>query len=147
MRESGHSGAVRAAVGALNAGDAAGYLSAFTNTSLRWVPGVVQPIPLEDIAENIEQLLLAFSDFRLGEDLLFGEGRHVCARWRMVGTHTGAYLGVEPTGRKISVEQCEVYEFDADDGGLVATTWSYGDPLVLFQQLGAAPGVGETSER
>jgi hypothetical protein len=45
MRETGHGEAVRAAVGALNAGDAAGYLRAFTPTSLLFhqlgvVPGV-----------------------------------------------------------------------------------------------------------
>ena len=60
----------------------------------------------------------------------------------LLGTHTGEYLGVAATGRAISVEQCEVYEFDADVGGRVTNTWSYGDPSALFSQLGVVPGAG-----
>ena len=144
MADDGHVAAVRAAVAALNSGDPEGYLHAFTPTSLRWVPGIEEPFPLAAIVENIEQLSSAFSGFFLGEELLFGSGRHVCARWLMVGTHTGEYLGIAPTGNAISVEQCEVYEFDADadadDGGRVTNTWSYGDPLAMFRQLGVVPG-------
>ena len=140
MAEGVHVGAVRAAVAALNSGDPEGYLQAFTPTSLRWVPGIEEPFPLAAIAENIGQLSSAFTGFFLGEKLLFGSGRHVCARWLMTGTHTGEYLGIAPTGRSISVEQCEVYEFDADDGGQVVNTWSYGDPLAMFRQLGVVPG-------
>lgn len=140
MADDGHVEAVRAAVAALNSGDPEGYLLAFTPTSLRWVPGIEEPFPLVDIAENIGQLSSAFTGFFLGEELLFGAGRHVCARWVMSGTHTGEYLGIAPTGRAISVPQCEVYEFDADDGGRVTNTWSYGDPLAMFRQLGVVPG-------
>lgn len=134
--------AVRAAVAALNSGDTDGYLLAFTPASLRWVPGIEQPFPLVAIAENIGQLSAALTGFHLGEELLFGSGRHVCARWKMVGTHTGEYFGIAATGRAISVEQCEGYEFDADEGGRVTNTWSYGDPLALFHQLGVVPGAG-----
>lgn len=140
MADDSHVEAVRAAVAALNAGDPEGYLQAFTPTSLRWVPGIEEPFPLVDIAENIGQLCAAFTGFFLGEELLFGSGRHVCARWLMTGTHSGEYLGIAPTGRVISVAQCEVYAFDADDAGRVTNTWSYGDPLALFRQLGVVPG-------
>ncbi|GMU78305.1 MAG: hypothetical protein AMXMBFR46_11000 [Acidimicrobiia bacterium] len=143
MGEHGHVEAVRTAVGALNAGDVAGYLGAFTPASVRWVPGIPEPFPLSAIAENIAALHGAFTGFHLHEDLLFGAGRHVCARWRMVGTHTGEYLGIAATGRAISVENCEIYEFDHDEGGLVATTWSYGDPAALFHQIGGVPGGGD----
>lgn len=141
MGAQGHVGVVRAAVGALNAGDVQGYLRAFSPSSLRWVPGVAEPFPLAAIAEDIAALRDAFTGFHLHEDLLFGDGRHVCARWRMVGTHTGGYFGIAATGREISVETCEIYEF-ADDG-LVETTWTYGDPMALFRQISAVPEGGE----
>jgi predicted ester cyclase len=142
MTDNGHVEAVRAAVAALNARDSDTYLQAFTPECLRWVPGMPEPFPLGDIAANIAELYRAFDGFRLHEDALFGEGRHVCARWRMTGTHAGEYLGIAPTGVDVSVENCEVYEFDADDGGRVRASWSYGDPLALFQQLGVVPGSG-----
>jgi len=144
LGEHGHVDAVRAAVAAMNEGDVDRYLQAFTPGSLRWVPGIEEPFPLSAIAENITALHDAFTGFHLHEDLLFGQGRHVCARWRMVGTHTGEYFAIAATGREISVEDCEIYEFDHDEGGLVATTWSYGDPAALFHQIGAVTGDGET---
>jgi len=142
MGAQGHVEAVRTAVGAMNAGDVDRYLQAFTPTSPRWVPGIEEPFPLSAIAENITALHGAFTGFHLHEDLLFGAGRHVCARWRMVGTHTDEYFGIAPSGRAISVENCEIYEFDHDEGGLVATTWSYGDPAALFRQIEALTADG-----
>jgi len=145
MTGNGHVEAIRAAVRALNGGDVDGHLRAFTPTSLRWVPGIEEPFPTSVVAQNINALRDAFTGFHLHEDLLFGDGRHVCARWRMVGTHTGEYFGIAASGRAISVEHCEIYEFDRDEGGLVATTWSYGDPAALFHQIGAHTGGGDAS--
>jgi len=78
----------------------------------------------------------------LGEDLLFGSDRFVCARWRLVGVHTGSYFGIAATGTEISVQNCEVYEYD---GTQVVAVWTYGDPLELLRQLGAVPEQGATS--
>jgi predicted ester cyclase len=136
MTDSGAVLAVRAAVAALNAGDVKGYLDGFSPSCLRWVSGMDVPRTLDDMRSDIVELYGAFEPLHLGEDLLFGSGRFVCARWRLVGVHTGAYFGLAATGREISLQNCEVYEHD---GNHVVAVWTYGDPLDLFRQLGVVP--------
>src|SRR5689334_19237265 len=87
---------VRNVVRALNAGDVDGYLSGFTDDCPRWIPGTAEPVPLSVIAENSRQLLDAFEGFQLHEVGIFGVDSFVCAHWRLTGTHTGEYLGIEP---------------------------------------------------
>jgi predicted ester cyclase len=134
--------AVRAAVAALNEGDVEGYLAAFSPSCLRRVSGTDVPRTLDDMRSDIAQLYGAFEPLYLHEDLLFGADRFVCARWRLVGVHTSAYFGIPASGNEISVQNCEVYEYD---GSQVVAVWTYGDPLDLVGQLGVIPQLGQTS--
>jgi len=134
--------AVRTAVAALNDGDIDGYLAGFSPACLRWVSGLDVPRTLDDMRSDIVELYGAFEPLHLGEDLLFGSDRFVCARWRLVGVHTGSYFGIAATGTEIAVQNCEVYEYD---GTQVVAVWTYGDPLELLRQLGAVPEPGATS--
>ena len=123
---------IRSAVEALNRGDMSGYLRHFGTPSVRWVDGIDEPFSLDFVGESLSQLLSAFEGLHLAEELLFGNDRYVCAHWRMTGRHVGEYFSLPPTGRDIDVRLCEVYEFD---GGRVSTTWTHGDPGVLFRQI------------
>ncbi len=125
---------VRAAVDALNRGDVATYESAFAGDCKRWMLGVESPMTAAQVAETLRDLHRAFRDFRLEEELLFGCGDRVVARWRATGIHERAFADIAPTGRSISIETCEIYELA---GGRVKATWSYGDPMDLARQLGA----------
>jgi predicted ester cyclase len=132
--------AVRSAVAALNAGDVAGYLCFFDPSCERWVAGYAQPLTLGDVGDGLRGLCAAFAGLRLDEDLLFGDARFVCARWRMRGVHVGEYLGFAPSGRPIDIETCEVYEIS---GGVVVTSWVYGDLLEqLIRQIDTASQSG-----
>ena len=124
--------AVRSAVIALNDGRIDDYLEHFDPSSKRWVGGTATPLSLTDIDDNLHQLQAAFAGLHLDEELLFGDERFACARWRLRGRHMGDYLGFAPTGRSIDFETCEVYEID---GGLVVATWVYGDLDQLVRQL------------
>jgi hypothetical protein len=132
--------AVRSAVAALNDGDIDGYLRHFEPACRRWIAGFAQPLSLADVGDGLRQLSAAFDGLHLDEDVLFGDERFACARWRMRGRHIREYLECRPTGQSIDVETCEVYEIG---GGLVVTTWVYGDVLgQLVGQLAAAEGDG-----
>jgi predicted ester cyclase len=124
--------AVRAAVAALNDGDIEGYLGSFDPSCLRWVAGLDQPLSLADVSNGLKQLVTAFENLYLHEDLLFGDQRFACARWRMGGRHVKEYLGVAARGKSIDVETCEVYE---TRGHRLVTTWTYGDLGQLFRQI------------
>lgn len=136
MAAHAHVTAIRAAVAQLNAGDVDGYLAAFTADCRRWLPGLADPVDRSDLRLSLDPVMRAISGFRLEEMVLFGQGRHVCARWRLVGTHAGDQLGIPATGRAVAVETAEIYEFERDDGGLVRETWVFGDPMALFHQIG-----------
>jgi predicted ester cyclase len=123
---------VRRAVAAFNAGDVEGYLDAFALDCLRWVGGLGVALTVPDIRDNITQLFAAFDDLHLDEDLLFGAGGHVCARWTLRGVHTGEYGGIAGTGREIAVDTCEVYSFT---GAKVTECHVYGEAMSLFNQL------------
>jgi hypothetical protein len=128
--------AVRLAVAALNGGDVDRYLGYFEPSCKRWVAGFEQPLTLADVADGLRQLHAAFEDLHLDEDLLFGDERFACARWRMRGLHVHDYLGMAPAGQSIDVETCEVYEIGGD---LVVTSWVYGDLLgQLVRQIDTA---------
>jgi hypothetical protein len=130
-------GAVRSAVAALNDGDIDGYLRYFDPSCPRWAAGLAQPLSLTDIGDNLRLLHAAFEGLHLDEDLLFGDERFACARWRLRGRHVRDYLGFAPKGQSIDVETCEVYEVS---GGLVITAWVYGDLGQLFRQIAAEAG-------
>jgi hypothetical protein len=125
-------GLVRRAVADLNNGDIEGYLSAFAPESLRWVSGLNLALTVPDVRDNIGQLLAAFDGLHLDEDLLFGGGGHVCARWTLRGVHTAAYGGITATLREIAVQTCEVYTFTGDK---VSESHVYGETMNLFHQL------------
>jgi hypothetical protein len=136
MSESNAVDAVRSAVAGLNDGDIDRYLRHFDPACRRWIAGITQPLALVDVGDSLRQLSAAFDGLHLDEDALFGDERFACARWRMRGRHTREYLGYPPRGQSIDVETCEVYEID---GGLVVTTWVYGDVLgQLVGQIGVA---------
>ena len=55
-------------------------------------------------------------------------------RWIMRGTHTGVFMGLEPTGHAVEVHGSTFSEFDAE--GLVARDTHYIDLGALLRQLG-----------
>jgi predicted ester cyclase len=54
----------------------------------------------------------------------------------MHGTHEGPFMGVEPTGREVTLP---AIEFDRFEDGLLVETWTQSDQLGLLEQLGAWP--------
>jgi predicted ester cyclase len=59
-------------------------------------------------------------DLHMSVDDLIGENDRVAARVTLTGTHTGEpFLGIEPTGRAVHVEQFHVVAFGDDGLGLV----------------------------
>jgi predicted ester cyclase len=130
---------LRRAVAALNEGDVSGYIAYFRSDCPRWSPGMDEPAPLSLIRESSEMLLVALEGFHLEELQLFGTGAFVCAHWRLQGRHTREYFGFPPTHNDVSFENIEIYQFESNDGGLICSTWSFGDTAAFMNQLGVSP--------
>ncbi len=69
------------------------------------------------------------------EDIV-AEGDKMAIRWRMKGVHSGAFAGVQPTGKAVEQYANVMYHFD---DGKVSAAWPQVDSLGLLQQLGAIP--------
>ena len=75
-------------------------------------------------------------DGRWTVEQIISAGDHVVARWTGTGTHRGELMGIDATGRPISVEAISIFRI-AD--GKIAEEWTVWDALGLLQQVGAVP--------
>jgi steroid delta-isomerase-like uncharacterized protein len=93
-------------------------------------------------AKIAEDFRRAFPDLRFRVDLLLADGALVAARWTAIGTHTGPWGSVAPTGRPATFSGVNIFRFDA---GKVVEIWNHRDDLGLMTQLGV-PIVAGSSE-
>jgi predicted ester cyclase len=88
----------------------------------------------------------AFSDMSTQEYEHLEDGDTLAIRGRGEGTHTGRFLGLEPTGRRASWEFADMYRLGADgriNWHFFVTDWN----IVRLQLLGEAPDLPTTPER
>jgi predicted ester cyclase len=64
---------------------------------------------------------------------MVAEGDVVVARWKCRGTHSGRWMGKEPTGKAMEVD--EVFFFRFKDG-LIDDMWGLEDTWTRQRQLG-----------
>jgi steroid delta-isomerase-like uncharacterized protein len=82
----------------------------------------------------------AFPDHHRKIRHLFADGNDVVLLWRIAGTHTGVWQGLEPTGARIEIDGCTVWGIR---GLRVVSSETYYDRGALLAQLGvtASPAV------
>lgn len=89
----------------------------------------------------IEMYRSAFPDSHVVYDELIAFGDVVVGRWTATATHTGSLPGLEPTGKRISLDGIQVFRLR---DGKIVEGWEQLDMLGMWQQLGVAtlPGHG-----
>jgi predicted ester cyclase len=75
----------------------------------------------------------AFPDLQVTGETMVADGDQLAVAYRMDGTHQGEFLGLAPTGRKVSFRGLQIARF-AD--GKAVERWGSSDQLGMFQQLG-----------
>ena len=88
----------------------------------------------------------AFPDLSAQEYDHIEDGETLAIRGRAEGTHTGRFLGLEPTGRRAAWEFADLYRVGADgriNWHFYVTDWN----IVRLQLLGEAPDLPVTPER
>ena len=78
----------------------------------------------------------AFPDLEYTIEDRVAERDKVVVRWTATGTHHGAFLGLEPTGRSMHITGTDIFRVRE---GRVAEAWVVSDFFGLFVQLGAFP--------
>jgi len=81
-----------------------------------------------------------FPDFQVSIEKLVGEGNKVAAYYTRTGTHEGSFLGIAPTGKKISWTEMSLFHFNED--GKVEASWVETDLMAMMQQMGVIPSQG-----
>ncbi|MFQ6393495.1 ester cyclase [Nocardia sp. KC 131] len=94
------------------------------------------PLDREGHREMIAEFQRAFPDGRTTSEDLLAEGDKVAQRWSYHGTHRGAFQGIMPTGREVTLTGISIWRFDGDK---IVESWHEINTLGLMQQLGVTP--------
>ena len=88
--------------------------------------------------EGLKQLfnmgLKAFPDWHETIEDIIAEGDKVWVRLAYTGTHKGEFLGLAPTGKKITAKDVDIYRIV---DGKLAEYWSVTDNVNILKQIGA----------
>jgi len=85
----------------------------------------------------------AFPDFKATINDLIAEGDKVVIHMTWNGTQQGEFMGIPPTGKRISVGIFDILRIAE---GQIVEHWGLMDRMAMMQQLGVipAPGQGES---
>jgi predicted ester cyclase len=135
MGTEGDKEAIRTALEALNQGDWATYGQLYDPALIAYGYGP-EPLDFAGLMGFYETVGAGFSDISVTADQLLAEGDSVAARYTFRCTHTGEFMGVAATGRRVEVPGQTILRFR---DGKVVERWQSLDAMSLMMQLGAIP--------
>jgi steroid delta-isomerase-like uncharacterized protein len=89
-----------------------------------------------DLKARAQLILDAFQPLEFTIEDVVAEGDRVVVRWSQVGTNSGSFMGMPPTGRAYTINGIDIHVLR---DGRMAEHWHVVDQLGLLQQLGAIP--------
>ena len=101
-------------------------------------PGL--PSGIEGVKQTLTMYLIAFPDLHFTVEDLIAEGDKVVARLTTRGTQQGVFMGIPPTGKRVTVTAIDINRIVGDKS---VEHWLEMDTLGLLQQLGAVPMLGQ----
>jgi steroid delta-isomerase-like uncharacterized protein len=90
----------------------------------------------DGFVQHMDRFNTGFSDWQITVSDLVADADKVVARTTWRATHSGSFMGLPPTGKKIEIEAFIVEHLK--DGKSVEH-WSLFDQLTMLQQLGLVP--------
>jgi steroid delta-isomerase-like uncharacterized protein len=99
------------------------------------------PEPLrgpEGVKEFISTYRAAFPDSRITVEQQLAEGDLVATRWSGRGTHEGELMGIQPTGKQVTISGLTISRLV---GGKVVEEFQNWDNFGMLQQLDAIPAL------
>ena len=96
------------------------------------LPGL--PPGLEGAKAAHQIMLTGFPDYKTVIEDLIAEGDKVAVRIRMSGTHTGSFMGIPSTGKKVEFTGMYIARIE---NGMIVEHWGEEDGVSLMRQLGA----------
>jgi steroid delta-isomerase-like uncharacterized protein len=100
------------------------------HTPLPSAPGI------QGMNDVITACRAAFEHLNVTIDDMLADGDRVAARFTARGMHKGAFMGLPPTGKSITMTGIEIFRIE---NGKIAELWGEANLLGLMQQLGIIP--------
>lgn len=100
------------------------------------LPGA--PEGLEGVRHTIEGLRKGFPDLHVTIEAMSAHADHVVIHNTWRGTHLGDFLGLRPTGKRVTSKGIVVWRLD---GGRIAERWGIGVDTGMLAQLGVVTRV------
>ncbi len=85
----------------------------------------------------VEGLHTGFPDIHMSIDWMVEENGRLAVWAPMTGTHTGEFLGIEPTGWKVTFDTCGFFRYEIE---LIVEHQGFIDMLTLAETLAAVQG-------
>ena len=98
------------------------------------------PRSAESVKREAAAWLTGFPDLEFVLEQVIAAGDRVMSYCTMRGIHSGTWMGLGPTGRKVTVPIITIHRI-AD--GKIVEDWVFVGSLILFQQLGLVPQTQE----
>jgi steroid delta-isomerase-like uncharacterized protein len=92
----------------------------------------------EGLREFVTAYRSAFPDVRVTVEQQLAEGDLVATRWTARGTHEGELMGIQPTGKQVTVSGMSISRLSNDK---IVEGFQNWDTLGMMQQLGAVPAL------
>jgi len=101
------------------------------------------PLPsapgIQGMNDVITACRAAFEHLNVTIEDMVAEGDKVAARFTARGIHRGAFMGLPPTGKPITMSGIEIFRIE---NGKIAELWGEANLIGLMQQLGILPPLG-----
>jgi predicted ester cyclase len=93
---------------------------------------------IEGIRAYFEMVFTAFPDQRVTSIQMIAEGDKVVDHMRVEATHTGPFMGIPPTGKRMSWTFIDIVRYA---NGKMVEHWNESDQLGMMQQMGLVPAM------
>jgi len=94
----------------------------------------------EGFKQMVTMYRTAFPDLHVTIEDMVAEGDKVVSRFTLRGTHKGEYMGIAPTGKKVTITGILITRWV---GGKEVEASGVADTLTMMQQLGVVPPIGQ----
>jgi predicted SnoaL-like aldol condensation-catalyzing enzyme len=99
-------------------------------------PGMELKPGREGVKDLLRVYLGSFHPMTVEVHHIYEDAGTVIAHVTFHATHSGAFAGVPPTGKQVSVEEIDITRFDGDR---MVEHWGQMDTIGLLTQIGAVP--------
>lgn len=127
----------------LSAGDMDAFAALFADDYINHQKSAASPPPKPGVTPKqasmafFQARLTGMPDLKVAVQVVVADKDHVAASFQYSGKQTGVYMGVAPTGRRLTFTSCDIFRVQ---DGLLAEHWGMGDTAGILAQLHGKQG-------